>query len=120
MPKRRAACARVFDSVADKYDIMNDLMSAGVHRLWKRYTLGQTGLRPGQRALDVAGGTGDIAAGMARQVQEAGLVVLSDINEAMLRRRSRPAARPGPAAQRALCALPMPNACRSRTNRSTA
>ena len=74
----------VFDSVADKYDLMNDLMSAGVHRLWKRYTLGQTGLRPGQAALDVAGGTGDIAAGMARQVGERGLVVLSDINEAML------------------------------------
>jgi len=74
----------VFDSVADKYDLMNDLMSAGVHRLWKRYLLGQTGLRPGQAALDVAGGTGDIAAGMARQVGETGLVVLSDINEAML------------------------------------
>src|SRR5512145_819293 len=74
----------VFDSVADKYDLMNDLMSAGVHRLWKRYLLGQTGLRPGQVALDVAGGTGDIAAGMARQVGERGLVVLSDINEAML------------------------------------
>ena len=75
----------VFDSVADNYDIMNDLMSAGVHRLWKRFTLGQTGLRPGQHALDVAGGTGDIAAGMARQVDASGLVVLSDINEAMLR-----------------------------------
>jgi demethylmenaquinone methyltransferase/2-methoxy-6-polyprenyl-1,4-benzoquinol methylase len=74
----------VFDSVADKYDVMNDLMSAGVHRLWKRYTLGQTGLRPGQWALDVAGGTGDLAAGMARQVGEGGLVVLSDINAAML------------------------------------
>ena len=74
----------VFDSVADKYDVMNDLMSAGVHRLWKRYTLGQTGLRPGQRALDVAGGTGDLAAGMAGQVGEQGLVVLSDINAAML------------------------------------
>ncbi len=74
----------VFDSVADKYDIMNDLMSAGVHRLWKRHTLGQTGLRPGQRALDVAGGTGDLAAGMARQVGDEGLVVLSDINAAML------------------------------------
>lgn len=74
----------VFDSVADKYDIMNDLMSAGVHRLWKRYTLGQTGLRPGQWALDVAGGTGDLAAGMAQQVGETGLVVLSDINQAML------------------------------------
>ena len=74
----------VFDSVADKYDLMNDLMSAGVHRLWKRYLLSQTGLRPGQAALDVAGGTGDIAAGMARQVGDAGLVVLSDINAAML------------------------------------
>jgi demethylmenaquinone methyltransferase/2-methoxy-6-polyprenyl-1,4-benzoquinol methylase len=74
----------VFDSVADKYDVMNDLMSAGVHRLWKRYTLGQTGLRPGQSALDVAGGTGDLAAGMAGQVGENGLVVLSDINAAML------------------------------------
>jgi demethylmenaquinone methyltransferase/2-methoxy-6-polyprenyl-1,4-benzoquinol methylase len=74
----------VFDSVADKYDIMNDLMSAGVHRLWKRHTLAQTGLRPGQAALDVAGGTGDLAAGMAAQVGERGLVVLSDINAAML------------------------------------
>jgi demethylmenaquinone methyltransferase/2-methoxy-6-polyprenyl-1,4-benzoquinol methylase len=74
----------VFDSVADKYDLMNDLMSAGVHRLWKRFALSQTGLRPGQSALDVAGGTGDLAAGMARQVGEGGLVVLSDINAAML------------------------------------
>jgi len=74
----------VFDSVAGKYDLMNDLMSAGVHRLWKRYLLGQTGLRPGQAALDVAGGTGDLAAGMAEQVGERGLVVLSDINAAML------------------------------------
>jgi demethylmenaquinone methyltransferase / 2-methoxy-6-polyprenyl-1,4-benzoquinol methylase len=70
----------VFDSVAD----MNDLMSAGVHRLWKRFTLGQTGLRPGMAALDVAGGTGDLAAGMARQVGDEGCVVLSDINAAML------------------------------------
>jgi demethylmenaquinone methyltransferase/2-methoxy-6-polyprenyl-1,4-benzoquinol methylase len=74
----------VFDSVAGKYDLMNDLMSVGVHRLWKRYALGQTGLRPGQTALDVAGGTGDLAAGMAEQVGERGLVVLSDINAAML------------------------------------
>ncbi len=74
----------VFDSVADKYDLMNDLMSAGVHRLWKRFTLSQTGLRPGQAALDVAGGTGDLAAGMARQVGERGMVVLSDINASML------------------------------------
>ena len=56
----------VFDSVADRYDLMNDLMSAGAHRLWKRFTLALANLRPGQRALDVAGGTGDLAAGLAR------------------------------------------------------
>lgn len=76
----------VFDSVAGNYDLMNDLMSAGTHRLWKRFTLGLANLRPGQRALDVAGGTGDLAAGLARQVGERGLVVLTDINAAMLRR----------------------------------
>jgi demethylmenaquinone methyltransferase/2-methoxy-6-polyprenyl-1,4-benzoquinol methylase len=74
----------VFDSVADRYDIMNDVMSLGIHRLWKRFALSQTGLKPGQRALDVAGGTGDIAAGLARQVGPSGQVVLSDINAAML------------------------------------
>jgi demethylmenaquinone methyltransferase/2-methoxy-6-polyprenyl-1,4-benzoquinol methylase len=76
----------VFDSVAGSYDLMNDLMSAGAHRLWKRFTLSLTNLRPGQRALDVAGGTGDLAAGLARQVGERGLVVLTDINAAMLER----------------------------------
>ncbi len=74
----------VFDSVASRYDLMNDLMSFGVHRLWKRFLLSQTGLRPGQQALDVAGGTGDLAAGLARQVGPTGRVVLSDINAAML------------------------------------
>jgi demethylmenaquinone methyltransferase / 2-methoxy-6-polyprenyl-1,4-benzoquinol methylase len=74
----------VFDSVADKYDLMNDLMSGGVHRLWKQYTLSRTALKPGMRALDVAGGTGDLARGMAKQVGESGEVVLSDINAAML------------------------------------
>src|SRR5580692_11204150 len=74
----------VFDSVAGRYDLMNDLMSAGTHRLWKRFTLALANLRPGQRALDVAGGTGDLAAGLARQVGARGLVVLSDINAAML------------------------------------
>lgn len=74
----------VFESVAGKYDLMNDLMSAGAHRLWKRFALSQTGLRPGQAALDVAGGTGDLAAGMAAQVGDRGLVVLSDINASML------------------------------------
>ena len=76
----------VFDSVAGSYDLMNDLMSAGAHRLWKRFTLALTNLRPGQHALDVAGGTGDLAAGLARQVGERGLVVLTDINAAMLER----------------------------------
>jgi demethylmenaquinone methyltransferase / 2-methoxy-6-polyprenyl-1,4-benzoquinol methylase len=76
----------VFDSVAGNYDVMNDLMSAGAHRLWKRFTLSLTNLRPGQRALDVAGGTGDLTAGLARQVGERGLVVLTDINAAMLGR----------------------------------
>ncbi len=74
----------VFSSVAGKYDVMNDLMSFGVHRLWKRFTLSLTGLRPGQRALDVAGGTGDLALGMARQVGKNGQVVLSDVNPDML------------------------------------
>jgi demethylmenaquinone methyltransferase/2-methoxy-6-polyprenyl-1,4-benzoquinol methylase len=74
----------VFASVARKYDVMNDLMSFGVHRLWKHFTLSLTGLRPGQRALDVAGGTGDLAAGMLRQVGKSGRVVLSDVNPAML------------------------------------
>jgi demethylmenaquinone methyltransferase / 2-methoxy-6-polyprenyl-1,4-benzoquinol methylase len=74
----------VFDSVADSYDLMNDLMSGGLHRLWKRFALQLAALRPGQQALDVAGGTGDLAAGLARQVGPRGLVVLTDINAAML------------------------------------
>lgn len=74
----------VFDSVAGKYDLMNDLMSFGIHRLWKRITLARTGLRPGMCALDLAGGTGDLAAGMLKQVGPSGLVVLSDINAQML------------------------------------
>ncbi len=74
----------VFDSVASNYDLMNDLMSGGAHRLWKEFTLSLTQLRPGQRALDVAGGTGDLTQGMAKQVGRTGVVVLSDINGAML------------------------------------
>jgi demethylmenaquinone methyltransferase / 2-methoxy-6-polyprenyl-1,4-benzoquinol methylase len=76
----------VFDSVAPSYDLMNDLMSGGLHRLWKRFALLQTGLRPGQRALDVASGTGDLGAGLARQVGKDGLAVLTDINREMLAR----------------------------------
>ncbi len=74
----------VFDSVAGKYDLMNDLMSMGIHRYWTRYTLNLTNLKPGMAALDVAGGTGDLAIGMARQVGSEGRVVLTDINAAML------------------------------------
>jgi demethylmenaquinone methyltransferase/2-methoxy-6-polyprenyl-1,4-benzoquinol methylase len=76
----------VFASVAGKYDVMNDLMSFGVHRLWKQFTLSLTGLRAGQSALDVAGGTGDLTLGLLRQVGPQGCVVLSDINPAMLAR----------------------------------
>ena len=78
--------AGVFDSVATKYDLMNDLMSAGLHRLWKRFTVEQSGLRPGQRVLDVAGGTADLAIRFARKVGADGSVVLTDINAAMLAR----------------------------------
>lgn len=74
----------VFDSVAHRYDLMNDLMSGGAHRLWKRHALSMTGLKSGDRALDVAGGTGDLSIGMARQVGASGLVLLTDINAAML------------------------------------
>lgn len=76
--------AEVFSSVANHYDLMNDLMSFGLHRVWKRFALSQTGLKPGDRALDVAGGTGDLARSLARQVGESGRVVLADINSAML------------------------------------
>jgi len=74
----------VFDSVAPNYDLMNDLMSGGLHRLWKRFTLTKTGLHAGDLALDVAGGTADLTAGMSRQVGASGLVCLTDINAAML------------------------------------
>ncbi|MDH3751406.1 MAG: class I SAM-dependent methyltransferase, partial [Gammaproteobacteria bacterium] len=74
----------VFDSVATRYDIMNDLMSAGMHRLWKRHTIDQAAARPGHTILDLAGGTGDLALKFARQVGPKGHVVLADINAAML------------------------------------
>ncbi len=75
----------VFDSVASRYDIMNDLMSAGLHRLWKRFTIDQAALRPGNVVLDLAGGTGDLARGFAARVGKDGHVILADINAAMLR-----------------------------------
>jgi demethylmenaquinone methyltransferase/2-methoxy-6-polyprenyl-1,4-benzoquinol methylase len=81
---KAARVRSVFTSVAAKYDVMNDLMSLGAHRLWKHFTLSLTGLRPGQCALDVAGGTGDLAAGLLPQVGKSGRVVLSDVNPSML------------------------------------
>ncbi len=75
----------VFDSVAAKYDVMNDLMSLGLHRVWKRYTVAVSGAREGQRVLDIAAGTGDLTQAFARRVGPQGLVVHTDINEAMLR-----------------------------------
>lgn len=75
----------VFDSVASKYDLMNDLMSAGLHRGWKAYTVLVSGAAVGSRVLDVAGGTGDLALAFAKKVGDAGQVVHTDINEAMLR-----------------------------------
>jgi len=75
----------VFDSVASRYDIMNDLMSAGLHRLWKRYTVDQAAVRPGEVVLDLAGGTGDLARVFSRKVGAEGHVVLADINAAMLK-----------------------------------
>ncbi|HHQ69481.1 MAG TPA: class I SAM-dependent methyltransferase, partial [Halothiobacillaceae bacterium] len=74
----------VFDSVAERYDIMNDVMSFGLHRLWKRVALEYTALRKGQHALDLASGTGDLALVMAKMVGQTGSVILSDINERML------------------------------------
>ncbi|MGI4847415.1 MAG: bifunctional demethylmenaquinone methyltransferase/2-methoxy-6-polyprenyl-1,4-benzoquinol methylase UbiE [Janthinobacterium lividum] len=77
--------AEVFHSVAAKYDLMNDFMSAGLHRLWKTFTIGQAGVRPGFKVLDIAGGTGDLAKAFARQAGPSGEVWLTDINESMLR-----------------------------------
>ena len=75
----------VFDSVAPSYDVMNDLMSAGLHRLWKRYTITVANPQPGDQVLDIAGGTGDLSLAFARHVGPTGRVVHTDINEAMLR-----------------------------------
>ena len=77
--------AGVFTSVASKYDVMNDLMSAGLHRLWKRYAVSVSGVRAGQRVLDVAGGSADLSRLFLKKVGNTGQVVLTDINNAMLR-----------------------------------
>src|SRR5215216_5684498 len=74
----------VFDSVAPKYDVMNDLMSMGLHRAWKAYTVMMANLQEGDKALDIAGGTGDLALAFSKKVGSTGQVVHTDINEAML------------------------------------
>ena len=75
----------VFDSVAQRYDVMNDVMSMGLHRVWKSYTVAVANLQPGQRVLDIAAGTGDLTRAFARKVGDTGLVLHTDINESMLR-----------------------------------
>ncbi len=82
---KAAKVAEVFHSVAPKYDVMNDLMSAGLHRVWKTFTIAKAGVRPGFRVLDIAGGTGDLARAFAKQAGPSGQVWLTDINESMLR-----------------------------------
>ncbi|MBN8742952.1 MAG: bifunctional demethylmenaquinone methyltransferase/2-methoxy-6-polyprenyl-1,4-benzoquinol methylase UbiE [Thiomonas arsenitoxydans] len=83
--EKAARVRGVFDSVASRYDVMNDLMSGGLHRVWKAFTIALSGVRPGQRVLDVAAGTGDLSRAFARNVGPTGLVVMSDINGSMLR-----------------------------------
>lgn len=83
--EKESMVAEVFHSVAGKYDLMNDLMSFGIHRIWKRFTIDCSGVRRGQRVLDLAGGTGDLTAKFSRMVGEQGEVVLADINASMLK-----------------------------------
>lgn len=85
LEEKASRVADVFHSVAARYDMMNDLMSLGIHRLWKRLTLERAGVRPGHQVLDIAGGTGDLTLAFARRVGPRGRVVLADINESMLR-----------------------------------
>lgn len=85
LAEKASRVADVFDSVAARYDVMNDLMSLGIHRLWKRLTIERAGVRPGHSVLDIAGGTGDLTLKFSRLVGPRGRVVLADINESMLR-----------------------------------
>lgn len=82
--RKASLVADVFRSVAGKYDLMNDLMSFGIHRLWKRYTVQRAAVRPGQSVLDVAAGTGDLAKGYGERLRGQGTLVVTDINDAML------------------------------------
>ena len=104
----------VFESVASKYDLMNDLMSGGLHRAWKRFTVEASGVRTGQRVLDIAGGTADLASLFAGRVGSDGRVVLTDINAAMLtagRDRMIDEGKLAPAVQCNAEALPFPSHC---------
>ncbi|RCS58645.1 bifunctional demethylmenaquinone methyltransferase/2-methoxy-6-polyprenyl-1,4-benzoquinol methylase UbiE [Parvibium lacunae] len=83
--EKASKVAEVFHAVAQKYDVMNDVMSFGLHRLWKAFTVGRANLRPGMRVLDIAGGTGDLARAFSQQLKGRGEVWLTDINESMLR-----------------------------------
>jgi demethylmenaquinone methyltransferase/2-methoxy-6-polyprenyl-1,4-benzoquinol methylase len=83
--EKAAKVAEVFHSVASRYDVMNDLMSGGMHRIWKAFTIGRAAVRPGMRVLDIAGGTGDLARAFARRAGPDGQVWLTDINDSMLR-----------------------------------
>lgn len=83
--EKAAKVAEVFHSVAQRYDIMNDLMSAGLHRAWKAFTIARADVRPGMKVLDIAGGTGDLAKAFARKAGASGEVWLTDINDSMLR-----------------------------------
>jgi demethylmenaquinone methyltransferase/2-methoxy-6-polyprenyl-1,4-benzoquinol methylase len=82
--EKKERVRRVFDSVASRYDLMNDVMSFGLHRLWKRFAIERSGLKPGQAALDVAAGSGDLSVALARRVGPEGRVVVTDINRQML------------------------------------
>ena len=102
----------VFDSVASRYDVMNDLMSMGLHRVWKAYTVTVASLREGDRVLDIAGGTGDLALAFAKKVGARGTVVHTDINEAMLRQGRNRLLDAGVVLPTTLCdaeALPFPS-----------
>jgi demethylmenaquinone methyltransferase / 2-methoxy-6-polyprenyl-1,4-benzoquinol methylase len=83
--EKQRLVGEVFSSVASRYDLMNDLMSMGMHRLWKRFAVAQAAVRAGQRVLDLAGGTGDLSARLAHEVGATGMVICTDINGAMLR-----------------------------------
>ncbi|HUH41465.1 MAG TPA: bifunctional demethylmenaquinone methyltransferase/2-methoxy-6-polyprenyl-1,4-benzoquinol methylase UbiE, partial [Castellaniella sp.] len=83
--EKASKVAEVFHSVASRYDVMNDLMSMGLHRVWKAFTIGRAQVRPGMRVLDIAGGTGDLARALAKRVGADGEVWLTDINDSMLR-----------------------------------